>query len=96
MNKISDHAAALRRLHDLHRHAVFELFLERLDAAAEGIIILRAQTAQPHGAQLGLYAAVRRRAHPVERVADDAAPRDKRRGREAVAQSLKRFHCIRR
>ena len=67
---------------------MLHFFLERFHAPAQRIVILRAQTAQPHGAQLGFHAAVGRAAHAVERFADHAAPCEQRGGGQPVAQLL--------
>ena len=85
---------ALRR--HLHRNTVLQLFLERFYTPAERVIAVSPQTAQPHRAQLSLNAAVGCRAHMVERIADNAAPRDERGRRQTVTQRLQRLYAVRR
>ena len=58
--------------------------------------MFRAQTAQPHSAQLGFDAAVCRAAHAVKRLSDHATPRDQRRCGQSIAQLLQAFDRVRR
>ena len=81
--------------HHLHRNAVLQLFLERFYTPAERVVIVSPQTAQPHRAQLRLHAAVGCRAHMVERIADNTAPRDERGRGQTVTQRLQRLYAVR-